>query len=80
MKYLISLCSGLLLFIACSRDNGVAVTQTGNPTQVSLVIKADTTATPPTASLTKRKTTNLLIHRAYLVVYRVEMEPVKARC
>jgi hypothetical protein len=76
MKYLISLCSGLLLFIACSRDNGVAVTQTGNPTQVSLLFKADTTTTAPVVPLAKKMATNLLIHRAYLVVYRVEMEPV----
>ena len=75
MKHLISLC-GILLLLACSTNNNVAVTQTGNPTQVSLSIKADTTQTPATFALRKRMGTNFVITRAYMVVYKVEMEPI----
>ncbi|MBN2591647.1 MAG: hypothetical protein JXA96_17405 [Sedimentisphaerales bacterium] len=76
MKYsTFSLCC-LIFVMGCSTNNDVAVTQTGNPTQVSLMIKADTSGATQGVSLPKRTVTGITIESAYIVVKKVEMEPV----
>jgi len=76
MKYPVFLYSCVLMLLNCSTSNDVAVTQTGNPTQVSLLIKADTMSVTDTLSLPKTMASDLVIEHAYMVVYKVEMEPI----
>jgi hypothetical protein len=66
----------LLLLAACSSNNDVAVTQTGNPTQANLLIKADTATAAQPLFLAKQGIAGFIINKAWIVLKRVEMEPV----
>lgn len=77
MRYLqIIFCSLTLATILCSPGTDIAVTQTGNPTQVSLLITADSTPTT-VVPVAKRTAAAITLTSASVVIHRVEMEPVE---
>ncbi len=65
----------LMVILCCSSGTDVAVTQTGNPTKISLIFKAETTQNVMKKAKAATFISSLKILNAYIVIQKVEMEP-----
>ncbi len=65
----------LAVTLFCSPAGDIAVTQTGNPTQVGLLIQADTSSALR-KQLRKKATAGISVEQAFIVIHQIEAEPV----
>lgn len=78
LRYFALVITSLIIIMTCSPTTDVAVTQTGNPSKVTLAFKAETAPNAMAKIKAPVTISSLTITSAYFIVENIEMKPLNS--